>query len=40
VFESRVSSSGRTGIVRCRWEMWNQRNSKVLSLIGTSLFEK
>ena len=39
VLESRVSSSGRTGILRCRWELWNQRNSKVLSLIGVGLFE-
>ncbi len=31
--------AGRTGILRCRWELWNQRNSKVLSLIGISLFE-
>ncbi len=39
VLESRVSSSGRTGILRCRWELWNQGNSKVLSMIGISLFE-
>ncbi len=39
VLETRVSSSGRTGILRCRWELWNQGNRKVLSMIGISLFE-
>jgi acyl dehydratase len=38
VLESRRSSSGRTGIVRWRWELLNQTGIKVLSLIGTSLF--
>jgi acyl dehydratase len=38
VLESRVSSSGGTGILRWRWELRNQGNIKVLSLIGTSLF--
>jgi acyl dehydratase len=39
VLESRRSPSGRTGIVRWRWELWNQDQAIVLSLIGTSLFE-
>lgn len=39
VLESRHSASGRTGIVRWRWELWNQNRAKVLSLIGTSLFD-
>src|ERR1700687_2526913 len=39
VLESRRSSSGRTGIVRWRWEMSNQNHVKVLSLLGTSLFD-
>jgi acyl dehydratase len=39
VLESRHSASGRTGIVRWRWELWNQDHAKVLSLIGTSLFD-
>lgn len=38
VLESRVSSSGNTGIVRWRWELFNQAGTKALSLIGTSLF--
>jgi len=39
VLESRHSGSGRTGIVRWRWELWNQGHARVLSLIGTSLFD-
>jgi acyl dehydratase len=39
VLESRHSASGRTGIVRWRWELWNQDQARVLSLIGTSLFD-
>jgi acyl dehydratase len=38
VLESRVSSSGHTGIVRIRWELLNQRDVLVLRLVGTSLF--
>jgi acyl dehydratase len=39
VLESRISSSGRVGIVRWRWELHNQRGDQVLSLLATSLFE-
>ena len=39
VLESRVSSSGRVGIIRWRWEMHNQASAQVLSLLATSLFE-
>jgi acyl dehydratase len=39
VLESHRSSSGRTGIVRWRWELWNQTGTKVLTLIATTLFE-
>ncbi len=39
VLESRMSSSGRTGIVRWRWEMHNQQGQRVLSLLATSLFD-
>jgi acyl dehydratase len=39
VLESRVSSSGRNGIVRWRWEVHTQRKQRVLTLIATSLFD-
>jgi len=39
VLESRVSSSGKTGIVRWRWELHNQREERVLSLLASSFFE-
>lgn len=39
VLESRVSSSGGTGIVHWRWELHNQEEARVLSLIGISMFE-
>ncbi len=39
VLESRRSASGRTGSVRARWELWIQNDVKVLSLIGTTLFD-
>ena len=39
VLESRVSASGRTGIVRWRWELHNQNNERVLNLVATSLFD-
>lgn len=38
VLESRVSSSGRNGIVRWRWEVFAQRNQRVLTLVAVSLF--
>ena len=39
VLESRVSSSGRNGIVRWQWEVHTQRSQRVLTLIATSLFD-
>ncbi len=39
VLESRISPSGGTGILRSRWELWNQSGKQVLELTGTSLFE-
>ncbi len=39
VLESRVSGSGRTGVVRWRWELHNQSGARVLSLVATSLFD-
>ncbi len=39
VFESRISKSGTTGIVRWQWELRNQREVVVLRLVATSLFE-
>ena len=39
VLESKVSSSGRTGIVRWRWELHNQHAQRVLGLIATNLFD-
>jgi acyl dehydratase len=39
VQEARRSSSGRTGIVSAKWELWNQHRVKVLSLTATSLFD-
>jgi len=39
VLESRVSSSGNTGIVRWRWELHNQKDERVLSLLASSFFE-
>jgi acyl dehydratase len=38
VLETRVSGSGKTGILRWRWELWNQSGTQVLELLGTSLF--
>jgi acyl dehydratase len=38
VLETRRSSSGQTGIVRWRWELLNQGDLTVMSLIATSLF--
>jgi len=39
VLESRLSGSGRTGVVRWRWELHNQEGERVLSLVATSLFD-
>jgi acyl dehydratase len=39
VLDSRVSSSGRNGIVRWRWEVHTQRSQRVLTLIAASLFD-
>lgn len=39
VLESRMSSSGTTGVLRWRWELHNQAGARVLSLLATSLFD-
>jgi len=39
VLESKLSSSGRTGVVRWRWELHNQDNQRVLGLVATNLFD-
>jgi acyl dehydratase len=39
VLTSRVSSSGKMGIVKWRWLLTTTAGSQVLDLIGTSLFE-
>ena len=39
VLQSRVSSSGKVGIVRWRWLLTTQTGAPVLDIIGTSLFE-
>ena len=39
VLQSRVSSSGKIGIVRLRWILRTLAGAQVLDLIGTSLFE-
>ncbi|MDB6091309.1 MAG: acyl dehydratase [Gammaproteobacteria bacterium] len=39
VLQSRVSSSGKVGIVRWRWLLTTQSGVQVLDIIGTSLFE-
>lgn len=39
VLQTRVSSSGKMGIVRWRWLLTTRAGSQVLDLIGTSLFE-
>ncbi len=39
VLESRLASSGITGIVRWRWELHNQREQRVLGLIASSFFD-
>ena len=39
VLESKVSGSGRTGIVRWRWELHNKHAQRVLGLVATNLFD-
>jgi len=39
VLESRISSSGKMGIVRWRWVLTTQAGTQVLDLVGTSLFD-
>lgn len=39
VVSTRVSSSGTYGILRWRWELVNQTETRVLSLVATSLFD-
>jgi acyl dehydratase len=39
VLQSRVSSSGKMGIVRWRWLLTTLAGAQVLDVIGTSLFE-
>lgn len=39
VLQTRVSSSGKMGIVRWRWILTTSAGAQVLDLIGTSLFE-
>ena len=38
VLDSRISSSGRLGILRWQWELNNQADQLVLRLVGTSFF--
>jgi acyl dehydratase len=39
VLQTRVSSSGKVGIVRWRWILTTPTGVQVLDVIGTSLFE-
>lgn len=39
VLQTRVSSSGKMGIVRWRWVLTTLAGAQVLDLVGTSLFE-
>lgn len=39
VLESRISRSGKVGVIRWRWELHNQHEELVLRLVGTSLFD-
>jgi acyl dehydratase len=39
VLEARPSSSGRVGVLRWRWQLFNQRGEEVLDTEATSLFE-
>ena len=39
VLSTRVGSSGELGILRWQWELHNQHEIRVLSLIATSFFE-
>ena len=40
VIETRRSASGKFGIVRWRWCMFNQEDNLVLDLVATSLFDE
>ena len=37
--EARPSGSGRVGVLRWRWQLFNQRGEEVLDTEATSLFE-
>jgi acyl dehydratase len=39
VLETRISSSGKIGIVRWRWLLTTQAGAQVLDIVGTSLFD-
>jgi acyl dehydratase len=39
VLEARPSGSGRVGVLRWRWQLFNQRGEEVLDTEATSLFE-
>ena len=39
VLEARRSGSGRVGVLRWRWQLFNQRGEEVLDTEATSLFE-
>ena len=39
VLETRISSSGKMGIVRWRWVLVTQAGAQVLEIVGTSLFD-
>ncbi len=39
VLDSRLSRSGKVGVLRWRWVLTTQRNEPVLELTATSLFE-
>jgi acyl dehydratase len=39
VLDARRSASGRTGIVRWRWELHNQGGARVLGVVATNLFD-
>lgn len=39
VLDSRLASSGKTGIVRWHWELHNQRGERVLEMTAVSFFD-
>ncbi len=39
VLDARISSSGRTGILRWRWDVYTQRDQRVLHLTAISLYD-